>query len=77
MDRLQGTMIHYPWGSFDAIHEVLGTEPDGRPLAEYWLGAHKLAPSALAGSTLDATLARSPNCWAGAASPPSGRTCRS
>ncbi len=60
MDRLQGTMIHYPWGSFDAIHEVLGTEPDGRPLAEYWLGAHKLAPSALAGSTLDATLARSP-----------------
>lgn len=60
MDHLQGTMIHYPWGTFDAIHELLRTEPDGRPLAEFWLGAHPLAPSALSGTTLDAALEQRP-----------------
>lgn len=60
MDHLQGTMIHYPWGTFEAIHELLQTEPDGRPLAEFWLGAHPLAPSALSGTTLDAAIARRP-----------------
>ena len=61
MDHLQGTMIHYPWGTFEAIHTLLGTEPDGRPLAEFWLGAHPLAPSALAGTTLDAAIASKPS----------------
>ncbi|HRL48647.1 MAG TPA: mannose-6-phosphate isomerase, class I [Propioniciclava sp.] len=60
MDQLQGTMIHYPWGTFEAIHSLLGTEPDGRPLAEFWLGAHPLAPSALPGTTLDAAIAQRP-----------------
>lgn len=60
MDRLHGTMIHYPWGSFDAIHTLLGTEPDGRPLAEYWLGAHKVAPSLLTDTTLDVALSHEP-----------------
>ncbi|QIK71689.1 hypothetical protein G7070_04640 [Propioniciclava coleopterorum] len=60
MDLLQGTMIHYPWGTFEAIHDLLGTQPDGRPLAEFWLGAHPLAPSALAGTTLDTAIAERP-----------------
>lgn len=60
MEQLQGTMIHYPWGTFEAIHSLLGTQPDGRPLAEFWLGAHPLAPSALDGTTLDAAIAQHP-----------------
>lgn len=60
MEHLRGTLIHYPWGSFDTIHELLGTEPDGRPVAEFWLGAHTLAPSSLAGTTLDVALRERP-----------------
>ena len=60
MEHLRGTLIHYPWGTFDTIHELLGTEPDGRPVAEFWLGAHTLAPSSLADATLDQALAQRP-----------------
>ncbi|HHU39915.1 MAG TPA: mannose-6-phosphate isomerase, class I [Propionibacterium sp.] len=56
MEHLRGTLIHYPWGTFDTIHDLLGTEPDGRPVAEFWLGAHTIAPSALAETTLDKAL---------------------
>ena len=67
MEHLRGTLIHYPWGTFDAIHDLLGTDPDGRPVAELWLGAHPLAPSALADTTLDHAVARRPE-WLGATS---------
>ncbi len=60
MEHLRGTLIHYPWGTFDTIHTILGTEPDGRPVAEFWLGAHTLAPSSLAEATLDKALALRP-----------------
>ena len=60
MEHLRGTLIHYPWGTFDTIHELLGTEPDVRPEAEFWLGAHTLAPSSLADATLDQALAQRP-----------------
>lgn len=56
MEHLRGTLIHYPWGTFDTIHDLLGTEPDGRPVAEFWLGAHSSAPSGLADTTLDQAL---------------------
>ena len=65
MEHLRGTLVHYPWGTFDTIHELLGTEPDGRPLAELWLGAHPLAPSELADATLDTTLAQRPEMLGG------------
>jgi mannose-6-phosphate isomerase len=39
----------YAWGSLDAIPRLLGVEPDGRPQAELWLGAHERAASRLSG----------------------------
>ncbi|WP_235915561.1 mannose-6-phosphate isomerase, class I [Puerhibacterium puerhi] len=42
---LTNTVQHYDWGSPVAVHELLGTTPDGRPAAELWLGAHPSAPS--------------------------------
>ncbi|WP_446920651.1 type I phosphomannose isomerase catalytic subunit, partial [Klebsiella pneumoniae] len=47
MRALTGQVQHYDWGSADAIPAILGTRPDGTPWAEYWLGAHPKAPSAL------------------------------
>jgi len=43
--RLDNTVQAYDWGSTSAIQELLGLEPDGRPAAELWMGAHPLAPS--------------------------------
>jgi len=43
--RLQNTVQRYDWGSRTAIPELLGTEADGQPAAELWLGAHPSAPS--------------------------------
>ncbi|WP_130864812.1 mannose-6-phosphate isomerase, class I [Acidipropionibacterium timonense] len=51
MERLAGSIRTYSWGSLDAIPAILGTEPTGDPQAEYWLGAHPLAPSTLADGT--------------------------
>ncbi|PZR54435.1 mannose-6-phosphate isomerase, class I [Xylanimonas oleitrophica] len=45
MFTLDNTVQHYDWGSPTAVHELLGTVPDGRPAAELWLGAHPSAPS--------------------------------
>lgn len=51
MERLQGTVQNYAWGSLDTIPGILGVEPDGRPQAEYWLGAYETASAALADGT--------------------------
>ena len=45
--RLQNTIRDYAWGSRTAIPELTGVEPDGRPQAEMWMGAHESAPSVL------------------------------
>lgn len=45
MYRLENPVQRYAWGSPTAIPELLGHEPDGRPVAELWLGAHPSAPS--------------------------------
>ncbi|TDD17418.1 mannose-6-phosphate isomerase, class I [Kribbella turkmenica] len=51
--RLQNTVRDYAWGSRTAIPELTGVEPDGRPQAELWMGAHESAPSVLpSGDTL-------------------------
>lgn len=43
--KLHGKVQHYAWGGFDFIPELLGLEKDGRPYAEYWLGAHPSQPA--------------------------------
>lgn len=60
MQLLRGTFQHYAWGTTDAIPELLGEPADGRPFAEYWLGAHPLAPSVVGGKPLDALIAEHP-----------------
>ena len=52
MKRLTGTVRTYSWGSYDAIPDILGKEADGKPWAEYWLGAHETSPSTLDGIPL-------------------------
>lgn len=60
MQPLTGTVKNYAWGSPDAIPAILGTEADGTPQAEYWLGAHRGGPAAIGGTTLDRLLASRP-----------------
>lgn len=43
--RLENPIRPYAWGSTEAIPQLLGVEPDGRPWAEMWIGAHPASPS--------------------------------
>lgn len=44
--RLRHTVQHYEWGSTTALANLLGLEnPERKPLAELWMGAHPKAPS--------------------------------
>lgn len=43
--KLKGVVQPYAWGGFDVIPQLLGIEKDGKPAAEYWLGAHPSQPS--------------------------------
>lgn len=45
MDQLVNTTRPYAWGSTTALPALTGTEPDGTPQAELWMGAHPSAPS--------------------------------
>lgn len=60
--RLEGAVRRYEWGSPTAIPELLGVEPDGRPVAELWFGAHPDDPSTAPdhGATLDELIAADP-----------------
>ncbi len=64
MQRLIGQIRDYAWGSPDAIPELLGSDPTGEPQAEYWLGAHPLAPATVDGQDLDEALHNHPE-WVG------------
>jgi mannose-6-phosphate isomerase len=69
--RLAHRVMHYPWGTREAIPALLGIENiDDKPFAELWLGAHESAPSALVvdgiACTLDAAIAASPLRFLGA-----------
>jgi mannose-6-phosphate isomerase len=59
---LDGALRRYEWGSRTAIPQLLGIEPDGRPAAELWFGAHGDDPSAVPehGATLDALIDADP-----------------
>jgi mannose-6-phosphate isomerase len=54
---LDGRVQHYAWGSRESLPGFLGRTPDGRPWAEWWLGAHPSAPSTV-GSVPATTLDR-------------------
>jgi mannose-6-phosphate isomerase len=44
--KLKNSIQHYPWGSINDIPELLGIpNPEQKPMAELWLGAHPKAPS--------------------------------
>jgi mannose-6-phosphate isomerase class I len=43
--RLEPAFRDYAWGDAEFIPRLLGREPDGRPWAEAWFGAHPAAPS--------------------------------
>lgn len=51
MHLLTGARCSYEWGSITAMPEFLGEEPDGKPFAELWLGAHPTGPSTITGPT--------------------------
>lgn len=47
MQVISGVVQQYPWGSKHAIPSLLGTEANGEPWAEYWLGTHPLGAATL------------------------------
>lgn len=53
MQRVTGVARDYAWGSPTAIHQLVGTKPDGRPLAELWFGGHPGGPAGLDGEQRD------------------------
>jgi mannose-6-phosphate isomerase len=63
--ELDNPIRDYAWGSPTAIPRLLGTEPDGRPVAELWIGAHPDSPSRWAAGPgvpgLDALIAEHPD----------------
>jgi mannose-6-phosphate isomerase len=46
--RLDGKVQNYAWGGYHYIPALLGIPENGKPSAEYWMGAHQSAPSAIA-----------------------------
>jgi mannose-6-phosphate isomerase len=46
--KLQGKVQHYAWGGVSYLPQLLHlANPDKKPFAEYWLGAHDNAPAEL------------------------------
>ena len=69
MQRLEGAIRKYDWGSTSSIPSLLGCAEDGEPWAELWLGAHPSAPSVV-GETrtpLDELIAADPAAQLGTA----------
>lgn len=58
VDRLDGTVMPYAWGSRRALAELAGRpSPSATPEAELWMGDHHVAPSKIARSGAARTLA--------------------
>jgi len=46
--KLKGVIMNYDWGGTDFLAELLSSPNEfKRPMAEYWLGTHEIAPSFL------------------------------
>ncbi len=55
--KLKGKVMHYVWGGYKFIPHLIGVEnAEHKPYAEYWMGAHPLAPSVLETSEGDILL---------------------
>ncbi|HYL81893.1 MAG TPA: mannose-6-phosphate isomerase, class I [Candidatus Acidoferrum sp.] len=68
--QLDGTVRHYDWGGRRFIPALLGrNNPDGRPFAELWYGAHPSAPSEVTHDgirdSLDRLISASPAAFLG------------
>lgn len=45
---LQGSVQNYAWGGYQFLPALLNiANPEGKPFAEYWMGAHNSAPSTI------------------------------
>ena len=62
---LDNPLRRYDWGSPTRIPALLGTAPDGRPVAELWLGAHRSAPSRAGGVPLHDLVRSAPDAMLG------------
>lgn len=47
MFLLTNPWVRYAWGSVDLLPALLHRRPDGRPVAEIWMGAHPALPSTI------------------------------
>ncbi|KQB87542.1 mannose-6-phosphate isomerase, class I [Corynebacterium lowii] len=68
MDKLNGIIRAYPWGSRTLIPGLRGEPvPSENPQAELWYGAHPASPSVVAatGTPLDALIAQDPESHLG------------
>jgi mannose-6-phosphate isomerase len=46
--KLRGKVLNYAWGGYEFLPNLLGiNNTEHKPFAEYWMGAHPLAPSEL------------------------------
>lgn len=64
---MQGKVQHYAWGGSSYLPQLLNIpNPDGRPFAEYWMGAHDNAPSEVDGVALNEYIRRDPKDTLGA-----------
>jgi mannose-6-phosphate isomerase len=49
--KLQGRVQHYAWGGAEYLPKLLSVDnPEHKPFAEYWMGAHEKAPAVLEGA---------------------------
>ncbi|HVU58537.1 MAG TPA: mannose-6-phosphate isomerase, class I [Puia sp.] len=50
--KLKGKIQHYAWGGSTYLPKLLSiSNPENKPFAEYWLGAHDNAPAEIEGAT--------------------------
>ena len=69
MYGLKGIVQHYSWGGFDFIPSLIGeNNPELKPYAEYWLGAHPNHPALVLpeGTPLDQWIGSAPEQLLGA-----------
>src|SRR5690606_13238996 len=46
MQKMTNAVQHYAWGSHDALTKLYGiANPQGKPMAELWMGAHPKSSS--------------------------------
>lgn len=66
MERLDGVLRPYPWGSRTLLAQLRGTpSPSEKPEAELWFGAHPAAPATIDGRGLDEIIAEDPQAALG------------